>query len=77
MNKAKYASLMLSRCYGYYLVYTECSCICLVTIWCSLDASNSRFLSAKTIAETTQQRIEIYPKRIITVLPMFKPTDSK
>ncbi len=35
------------------------------------------FLSSKTIVETTQQRIAIHPNLIITVLPIFKPTDAK
>ena len=34
-------------------------------------------LSAKTIVETTQQRTAIDTKLIITVLPLFKPTDDK
>ena len=77
VNKPTYASLMLSRCYGYYLVYTGCSSICLATIWCTLNASNTHLLSAKTIVETIQQRTAIDPKRIITVLPIYKPADAK
>ena len=71
INKAKYANLMVSRYYGYYLVYTECPSICLATIWCTLNACNSYLLSAETIVETTQQRIAIDRKRIMTVLPLY------
>ena len=67
----------MSCCYGYYLVYIECASICLATIWCTLNASNSQILSAETIGETTQQRIAIDPKRIITVLPLYMPADAK
>ena len=68
---------MLSRRYGYYLVYTECTSICLTTFVCALNASNLHCLSWKAICETTQQRIAIDQKRIINVLPILKPTDAK
>ena len=68
---------MPSRCYGNYLVYTECSNICLATIWCTLNAWNLYFVSAKSIVETTQQRITINPKRIVTEQPLYMPADAK
>ena len=73
VNKAKYASLMLSRCFGYYLVYTECPTICLATIWCTLNVRTLNLLYARLIVETIQQRTAIDPKRIITVLSFTSP----
>ena len=68
---------MLSRCYGYYPVYIECSSSCLATILGTLNASNSKCFVRETIVKPTQQRIAIDPKRTITVLPLFKRADAK
>ena len=68
---------MPSCCYGDYLVYIECSKICLDTMWCTLNASNSYFFSAKNISEKTQQRTATDAKLIITVLNLYMPADAK
>ena len=69
---------MLSRCYGYYLVFTGCSNICLTIMWCAhwmLRTHN--LLSAKTIVETSQPRKCNSPKKDHHCATLFKPTDAK
>ena len=79
-NKPTYASLMLSRCYGYYLVYTECLSISLATIYCTLIAwvlRTPNLVCANTIIETTQHRTAIVPKADHHCAALHKPADAQ
>ena len=50
---------MLLRGYGYYLVRTECSKICLATMWCTLNASNSSFVCEKPLAKQPSNALQL------------------
>ena len=53
---------MLSRCYGYYLVYTEYSSICLATIWCTQNASNSEMFCPRRLCRNHSSAQDNCPK---------------